>query len=109
MKYSYSTAWIFQKLLAIIFLLLLIYVIFSLNNISLNSYFETTNWFSNKFNSFLFFILFTSIVLHSNLGLNSIIDDYIHEKESKKIIIVLKNSFLVIIYIVAIVSLFLII
>ncbi len=109
MKYSYSTAWIFQKLLAIIFLLLLIYVIFSLNNISLNSYFETTNWFSNKFNSFLFFILFTSIVLHSNLGLNSIIDDYIHEKESKKIIIVLKNSFLVIIYIIAIVSLFLII
>ena len=75
MKYSYSTAWIFQKLLAIIFLLLLIYVIFSLNNISLNSYLETTNWFSNKFNSFLFFILFTSIVLHSNLGLNSIIDD----------------------------------
>jgi succinate dehydrogenase / fumarate reductase membrane anchor subunit len=109
MKYSYSTAWIFQKLLAIIFLLLLIYIIFSLNNISLNSYFETTNWFSNKFNSFLFFILFTSIVLHSNLGLNSIIDDYIHEKESKKIIIVLKNSFLVIIYIIAIVSLFLII
>ena len=109
MKYSYSTAWIFQKLLAIVFLLLLIYVIFSLNNISLNSYLETTNWFSNKFNSFLFFILFTSIVLHSNLGLNSIIDDYIHEKESKKIIIVLKNSFLVIIYIIAIVSLFLII
>ena len=109
MKYSYSTAWIFQKLLAIIFLLLLIYIIFSLNNISLNSYFETTNWFSNKFNSFLFFILFTSIVLHSNLGLNSIIDDYIHEKESKKIIIVLKNSFLVIIYIIATVSLFLII
>ncbi len=109
MKYSYSTAWIFQKLLAIIFLLLLIYIIFSLNNISLNSYFETTNWFSNKFNSFLFFILFTSIVLHSNLGLNSIIDDYIHEKESKKLIIVLKNSFLVIIYIIAIVSLFLII
>ena len=105
MKYSYSTAWIFQKLLAIIFLLLLIYVIFSLNNISLNSYFETTSWFSNKFNSFLFFILFTSIVLHSNLGLNSIIDDYIHEKESKKIIIVLKNSFLVIIYIISVFSL----
>ena len=109
MKYSYSTAWIFQKLLAIIFLLLLIYVIFSLNNISLNSYFETTNWFSNKFNSFLFFILFTSIVLHSNLGLNSIIDDYIHKKESKKLIIVLKNSFLVIIYIIATISLVLLI
>ena len=109
MKYSYSTVWIFQKLLALIFLLLLIYLAFSLNSISLSSYIETTNWFSNKFNTFLFFVLFTSIILHSNLGLNSIIDDYIHKKESKKIIIVLKNSFLVIIYIIAIVSLFLII
>ena len=105
MKYSYSTSWIFQKLLAVIFLLLLIYLIFSLNNITLSSYIETTNWFSNKFNTFLFFVLFTSIILHSNLGLNSIIDDYIHRKESKKIIIVLKNSFLVIIYIISSISL----
>ena len=105
MKYNYSTAWIFQKLLAVIFLLLLIYLTFSLNNISLSSYIETTNWFSNKFNTLLFFVLFTSIILHSNLGLNSIIDDYIHKKESKKIIIVLKNSFLVIIYIIATISL----
>ena len=109
MKYNYSTAWIFQKLLAVIFLLLLIYLTFSLNNISLSSYIETTNWFSNKFNTLLFFILFTSIILHSNLGLNSIIDDYIHKKESKKIIIVLKNSFLVIIYIITIISLILLI
>ncbi len=109
MKYSYSTAWIFQKLLALIFLLLLIYLIFSLNHISLNSYIETSGWFSNKINSFLFFVLFTSIILHSNLGLNSIIDDYIHKKESKKIIIVLKNSFLVITYIISIFSLILLI
>ena len=109
MKYSYSIAWIFQKLLAVIFLLLLIYLAISLNKISLSSHVETTNWFSNKFNTFLFFVLFTSIIFHSNLGLNSIIDDYIHKKESKKIIIVLKNSFLVIIYIVAIISLILLI
>ncbi|MAI29975.1 MAG: succinate dehydrogenase, hydrophobic membrane anchor protein [Rickettsiales bacterium] len=109
MKYSYSTAWIFQKLLALIFLFLLIYLTFSLNNISLSNYIETSNWFSNKLNNFLFFILFTSIVLHSNLGLNSIIDDYIHQKKSKKKIIVLKNSFLVIIYIIAIVSLIILI
>ena len=109
MKYSYSTAWIFQKILALIFLLLLIYLTFSLNNISLNSYIETLNWFSNKTNSFLFFIIFTSIILHSNIGLNSIIDDYIHRKESKKIIIVLKNSFLIIIYITTVICLILLI
>ena len=105
MKFSYTSAWILQKLLALIFLLLLIYLTFSLNQISLNNYIETSNWFSDKVNSFLFFVLLTSIILHSNLGLNSIIDDYIHKKESKKLIIVLKNSFLVIIYIIATISL----
>jgi succinate dehydrogenase / fumarate reductase membrane anchor subunit len=109
MKFSYTSAWILQKLLALIFLLLLIYLTFSLNQISLNNYIETSNWFSNKINSFLFFVLLTSIILHSNLGLNSIIDDYIHKKESKKIIIVLKNSFLVITYIISIFSLILLI
>ena len=109
MKFSYSTAWILQKLLALIFLLLLIYLTFSLNQISLNNYIETSNWFSDKVNSFLFFVLLTSIILHSNLGLNSIIDDYIHKKESKKIIIVLKNSFLVITYIISFFSLILLI
>ena len=109
MKFSYTSAWILQKLLALIFLLLLIYLTFSLNQISLNNYIETSNWFSDKVNSFLFFVLLTSIILHSNLGLNSIIDDYIHKKESKKIIIVLKNSFLVITYIISIFSLILLI
>jgi len=109
MKFSYSTTWVLQKLLALIFLLLLIYLTFSLNHISLNNYIETSNWFSDKVNSFLFFVLLTSIILHSNLGLNSIIDDYIHKKESKKLIIVLKNSFLVIIYIIATISLVLLI
>ena len=109
MKFSYTSAWILQKLLALIFLLLLIYLTFSLNQISLNNYIETSNWFSNKINSFLFFVLLTSIILHSNLGLNSIIDDYIHKKESKKIIIVLKNSFLVITYIISFFSLILLI
>ena len=109
MKFSYTSAWILQKLLALIFLLLLIYLTFSLNQISLNNYIETSNWFSDKVNSFLFFVLLTSIILHSNLGLNSIIDDYIHKKESKKIIIVLKNSFLVITYIISFFSLILLI
>ena len=109
MKFSYTSAWILQKLLALIFLLLLIYLTFSLNQISLNNYIETSNWFSDKVNSFLFFVLLTSIILHSNLGLNSIIDDNIHKKESKKIIIVLKNRFLVITYIISFFSLILLI
>ncbi len=109
MKFSYTSAWILQKLLALIFLLLLIYLTFSLNHISLNNYIETSNWFSDKVNSFLFFVLLTSIILHSNLGLNSIIDDYVNKKESKKIIIVLKNSFLVITYIISVTSLILLV
>jgi succinate dehydrogenase hydrophobic membrane anchor protein len=105
MKKNYSLNWVLQKVFAVIFLILLFYVYYSLNNISLNNYKEISYWFSVKINSTIFFILFSSILLHSNLGLNSIIDDYIHTPKNKKIIIILKNCFLITIYILITLSL----
>ena len=79
MKIDYSKSWILQKATAIIFLLFLVYLIFSLKNINLKSYNEVFLWFSSFFNFFSFTVLFSSIFVHSKLGLNSIIDDYIHD------------------------------
>mgnify|MGYP001202110411 CR=1 FL=1 len=104
MKINYSVNWVLQKVFAIIFLILFVYFLYSLRDISLNNFFEISNWFSIKANSILFLILFSSIILHSNIGLNSIIDDYIHEENNKKMIIILKNSLFVIIYITVLLS-----
>ncbi len=105
MKNNYSVNWVLQKVFAIVFLILLSYICYSLNKISLNNYNEISSWFSIKINSVIFFILFSSIIFHSNIGLNSIIDDYIHTSSNKKIIIILKNCFLITIYILVTLSL----
>jgi len=84
MKLDYSKSWIIQKVTALLFLLLLVFTVFSLSKINLESHLEILNWFSSFFNFISFSILFTSIVIHSKLGLNSIIDDYIHNNQIKK-------------------------
>ena len=100
MRIDYSKSWILQKATAIIFLLLLVYITFSLKNINLKNYSELFIWFSSFFNFFSFSVLFSSIFIHSKLGLDSIIDDYIHDLKIKNKILFLKNLLLVTIYIV---------
>ena len=106
MKINYTTNWLLQKIFAISFLILLIYVIFSFYKINLSDYSEILMWFSNFWNSTIFFILFTCILLHSNIGLNSIVDDYVHHKRNKKLILILKNSCLITMFIIVIMSLY---
>ncbi len=98
MKKNYSTNWVLQKIYAVIFLFLCLYISISLTKLNLKSYTEVIEWFENYKNSFLFFILILSVILHSNIGLSSIIDDYIHSKKNKKIILILKNSYLITIF-----------
>ena len=102
MKLDYPKSWIIQKVTALLFLFLLVFTLFSLSKVNLESHFEIVNWFSNFFNFISFSILFTSIVIHSKLGLNSIIDDYIHNNQIKKKILFLKNTFLITIYLLVI-------
>ena len=105
MKLDYSKSWIFQKLTALVFLFFLIYLVFSLNNINIKNHSELVTWFSSFFNFFSFTLLFSAVVVHSKLGLNSIIDDYVHDLNIKKKILFLKNLSLITIYIVVMGSL----
>ena len=84
MKIDYTSKWILQKALAILFLIASIYTFFSLKSLELKNYEALTFWFKSYLNSFSVLVLFTSIFLHSNIGLTSIIDDYIHNQSSKK-------------------------
>ena len=99
MKLDYSKSWILQKLTAIVFLLFLIYLVFSLKNINLSKHDELLIWFSSYFNFFSFTLLFSAILIHSKLGLSSKIDDYIHNIKVKKKILFLKNLSLITIYV----------
>jgi len=94
-KHNHSLEWILQKIFALIFLLLLINTIYFLKDVNLKNYESTLMWFENFWNSFLVLLLFFSIIFHSNIGLTSIIDDYLHNENIKKKIILLKNLLLI--------------
>ncbi len=100
MKLDYSKSWVLQKLTAIVFLLFLVYLVFSLKNINLKNYNELLVWFSSYYNFLSFTLLFSAIVVHSKIGLSSIIDDYIHNIKVKRKILFLKNLSLITIYII---------
>ena len=62
------------------------------------------NFMEQKYNAFLVLLLIVSILIHSNIGIVSIIDDYIHDEKSKILIIMLKNFLLALLLIITILS-----
>ena len=90
---------------AILFLIASAYTIYSIDDLVLTDYEIVTKWLSNYVNSIAIFILFVSIFLHSNIGLTSIIDDYFHDQSIKKKILLIKNFFFAVLFIITIFSL----
>ena len=103
--FTYTSKWLFQKIFAILFLIASFYTVYSLHDLELQDYEVVTGWFKNYLNSFSVLIMLSSIILHSNIGLSSIIDDYIHEESLKKKIILIKNFFFVLLFFITIFSL----
>ena len=87
--------WIIQRLSAIFICLFTVWFLISINSIELDNYYETINWIKAKNNSILLFIFSFIVLLHSNLGLTVIIDDYVHDLKYKKIFFIIKNSLII--------------
>ena len=105
MKKSHSTEWLLQKIFALVFIVLLLLTIFLMKEMEINDYRSTLEWFQNYWNSLLMLILFFSIIFHANIGLTSIIDDYLHNIAIKKKIVLMKNIFLISILVAVTISL----
>ncbi len=85
--------WSLQRLSAILIFFLSVWLVISLNSFYVESFLDTKEWINTGVNSFLLFILTSSIAFHSSLGLSVIIDDYIHNSKLNKILHLLKNLF----------------
>ncbi len=105
MKLDYTSKWLLQKALAILFLITSVYILYSISSLESNNYEVIKLWFKNYFNSFSVLIMFSSIFFHSNIGLTSIIDDYIHDKLIRNKIILIKNFFFAVLFFITIFSL----
>ena len=81
---KYSTKWIVQRVTAlwlVPFFFWFIYHCISFQNLS---YEEIVNFFSSFINSFLFLVLMITMLIHSQLGCETIIEDYISSRNYKR-------------------------
>lgn len=101
----YKHKWIIQKISAIMFVITLTLTIINFRGIDIFQYSSVIVFFESKFNSLIILILLSSILIHSNIGVSSIIDDYIHNQNSKTMILAFKNFLLAVLFIITILSL----
>lgn len=104
MNTNYTLKWLLQKIYAVFILITITFTIYSAYHIEVMNYQNITLWFKSYLNSFSILILFISIFLHSNIGLNSIIDDYFHNQIFKEKILLIKNFFFAVLLIITIFS-----
>ena len=103
MKYKHK--WIIQKASAIMFAITLVLTLINFKEVDIFEYGSVIVFFENKFNSVITLILISSILIHSNIGVSSIIDDYVHNHNSKTMILIFKNFLLAVLFIITILSL----
>lgn len=103
MKYKHK--WVIQKISAIMFAITLVLTLINFKEVNIFEYSSVIVFFESKFNSLITLILISSILIHSNIGVSSIIDDYIHNHNSKTMILIFKNFLLAVLFIITILSL----
>ena len=80
---KYSTKWIAQRVTALFLIPLFFWFIYHCISFQNLSYEEIFNFFSSFINSFLFMVLMIAMLIHSQLGCETIIEDYISSRNYK--------------------------
>jgi len=83
---NYTTKWLIQRITAILLIPLTFWFIYSAISLSEMTYYETTIFFKSYINLLLFYIMMITMLVHSKLGLQTIIDDYVTSKNRSKTI-----------------------
>ena len=84
---KYSTKWITQRITAIVLIPLCFWFIYHCISFQNSSYEDIVNFFSSFINSFLFLVLMIAMLIHSQLGSETIIEDYISSRNHKRLTI----------------------
>ena len=90
---NYSRKWITQRVTAALLLPLTFWFIYSAISLSEMEYDDITIFFKSYINLLLFYIMMIVMLLHSKLGLQTIIDDYVTSKKGSKTIKFIINLF----------------
>ena len=82
---NYALKWIVKRITASILIPLTFWFIYISISLSKMEYDETVIFFRSYFNSFLFYVMMISMLIHSRLGLQTILEDYVTSKKTLKI------------------------
>ena len=88
---NYSYKWIVQRVTAIILVPLTFWFIYNSISFAKMDYNKLVQFFSSMTNSLLFLVMMISIFLHTKIGLETIIEDYIVTKKINKIFKIILN------------------
>ncbi len=77
-----------QRLTAIALVPLLVWFVASVIGLSDMEYAEVVTWFQKPWNAILFIALFSSLAWHSMLGLQVIVEDYLHHAGLKLAVLI---------------------
>ena len=72
--------WVMQRLTAIGLAVLFVWFLCALLNATLSSYAQAIAWLQNPITATLFALLLTVGLYHAKLGLQVVIEDYVHRK-----------------------------
>ena len=82
---NYALKWIVKRITASILIPLTFWFIYISISLSKMEYDETVIFFRSYFNSFFFYVMMISMLIHSRLGLQTILEDYVTSKKTLKI------------------------
>ena len=82
---NYSTKWIIQRITALILIPLTFWFVYNCLQLASINYDQTKAFFYSKLNSSLYFILIISMLYHSKLGCETIVEDYVTSQKLKYI------------------------
>ena len=83
---NYSRKWLIQRITATLLVPLTFWFIYSTISLSKMNYNEITIFFKSYMNLVLFYTMMITMLVHSKLGLQTIIDDYVTSKNVSKTI-----------------------
>tara|TARA_B110000014_G_C19840537_1_gene435730 strand:+ start:227 stop:565 length:339 start_codon:yes stop_codon:yes gene_type:complete len=106
MKNSYASKWILQRITAILLIPLTFWFIYHCISFQYLHFEEMKLFFQSYLNSFLFFIMIITMLIHGKLGCDTIVQDYVSSLYWQKYFKIIINFITLITFSIVIIAIF---